>query len=81
MPSPGSNRVIWPSGDRNPSSRRVFDDPMTRSSDDPIDSAACYRAAIPLGPAGLVTVIGLLIEPVVVLNVKPEMLLWLLFDV
>jgi hypothetical protein len=81
MPSPGSNRVIWPSGDRVIETQVPGGFLMTRSSDDPIDSAACYRAAIPLGPAGLVTVIGLLIEPVVVLNVKPEMLLWLLFDV
>jgi|CZKY01.1.fsa_nt_gi hypothetical protein len=40
-----------------------------------------HRAAIPLGPAGLVVVVGLLIDPLVVLNVKPEMLLDTLFDV
>jgi len=39
-----------------------------------------YRAAIPLGPAGLVTVIRLLIAPLVVLKVKPVMLLDVLFD-
>lgn len=40
-----------------------------------------YRTAIPLGPAGLFTVIGLLIDPFVVLSVKPEMLLAALFEV
>jgi hypothetical protein len=30
---------------------------------------------MPLGPAGLVTVIGVLIAPLVVLRVKPEILL------
>jgi hypothetical protein len=34
-----------------------------------------YRATIPLGPGGLVTVIGLLIVPVIVLTLKPEMVL------
>jgi len=40
-----------------------------------------YRAAIPLGPAGLFTGFRALIDPLVVLNVKPEMLFALLFDV
>ena len=44
-------------------------------------SRVLYLAAIPLGLAGLVTVIGVLIDPLVVLTVKPEMLLALLFDV
>ena len=40
-----------------------------------------YLAAIPLGPTGLFTVVGLLIAPLVTLNVKPEMLLAVLFEV
>jgi hypothetical protein len=40
-----------------------------------------YLATIPLGVEGLVTVIGLLIDPVVVLSEKPEMLLDRLFEV
>ena len=40
-----------------------------------------HLAAIPLGAAGAFTVIGLLIDPLVVLTVKPEMLLDPLFDV
>lgn len=39
-----------------------------------------YRATIPLGPGGLVIVIGLLMAPVSVLTLKPEMLLDPLFD-
>ena len=35
---------------------------------------------MPLGFDGLTTVIGLLIDPVVVLTLKPEMLLDVLFD-
>ena len=55
----------------------VFDDPMTRSPDGPI----CYRATSPLGAAGAITVIGLPMDPLVVLTVKPVMLLDALFDV
>ena len=40
-----------------------------------------YLAAIPLGVEGLLTVIGLPIDPVVVLTEKPEMLLDVLFEV
>jgi len=40
-----------------------------------------YRAAIPLGAAGAITVIGLLMDPLVVLSVKPVMLSELVFDV
>lgn len=40
-----------------------------------------YLATIPLGPAGLFTAGKALIDPVVVLTVKPEMLLEPLFDV
>jgi hypothetical protein len=40
-----------------------------------------HLAAIPLGPGGLVTVATLLIDPLVVLSVKAEMLLEPLFDV
>ena len=40
-----------------------------------------HRAAIPLGPGGLITVDALLIDPSVVLSVKAEMLLEPLFDV
>ena len=40
-----------------------------------------YRAVIPLGVSGATTVIGLLISPVVVLSVKPEMLFDALFEV
>lgn len=39
-----------------------------------------YRATIPLGPGGLVMVIGLLMAPVIVLTLKPEMVLDPLFD-
>jgi hypothetical protein len=39
-----------------------------------------YLAAIPLGPGSLITVIGLLIDPVVVSTAKPVMLLELVFD-
>jgi hypothetical protein len=48
---------------------------MARSSDQ------LYRTAIPLGVDGLVIVIGLLIVPVVVFSVNPEILLATLFDV
>ena len=37
-------------------------------------------AAIPLGPAGAITEIGLLMAPLVVLSVKPVMLFEPLFD-
>jgi hypothetical protein len=40
-----------------------------------------YRAVIPLGAAGVTTAGRLLIVPLVVLNVKPEMLLDPLSDV
>ena len=40
-----------------------------------------YRATMPLGAAGAITVIGLLMDPLVVLTVKPVMLLDALFDV
>ena len=40
-----------------------------------------HLAAIPLGPAGLFTGFRALIDPLVVLNVKPEMLFAVLFDV
>ena len=40
-----------------------------------------YLAAIPRGPGGLVTVATPLIDPLVVLTVKAEMLLEPLFDV
>ena len=40
-----------------------------------------YLAAIPLGTDGELTVIGLLIDPVVVFTEKPEILLDRLFDV
>ena len=40
-----------------------------------------YLAAIPRGPEGLLTVFRLLIDPLVVLTAKAEMLLALLFDV
>ena len=40
-----------------------------------------YRTAIPLGVDGLVIVIGLLMVPVVVFSVNPEILLATLFDV
>jgi hypothetical protein len=40
-----------------------------------------YLAAIPLGPAGLFTADKALIDPLVVLTVKPEMLFEPLFDV
>ena len=40
-----------------------------------------YLAAIPLGAAGVATAGRPLIAPLVVLNVKPVMLLELLFDV
>ena len=39
-----------------------------------------YRAAIPLGPTGLFTLVGVLIDPVVVLTLKPPMVFELLFD-
>jgi len=39
-----------------------------------------YLAAIPLGVGRLSTVIGLLIDPLVVLSAKPIMLLELLFE-
>jgi hypothetical protein len=50
---------------------------MTRSSDRPIR----YLTAIPLGVDGLVTVVGELIEPVVVLSTMLEMLAPALFEV
>jgi hypothetical protein len=41
-----------------------------------------YRAVIPLGAAGVTVALGkLVITPLVVLNVKPEMLFDPLFDV
>ena len=39
-----------------------------------------YLATMPLGFEGLTTVIGLFMEPVVVLTLKPVMLLDVLFD-
>ncbi len=39
-----------------------------------------HRAAIPLGPTGLFTLVVVLIDPVVVLKVKPPMVFELLFD-
>ena len=39
-----------------------------------------YRAAIPLGPTGLFTLVVALIDPVVVLKVKAPMVFELLFD-
>jgi hypothetical protein len=53
---------------------------MTRWPDHPM-TRLVYLAVIPLGPAGLFTVIGLLIDPLIVLTEKPEMLLALIFDV
>lgn len=43
-------------------------------------TASRYRATMPLGFDGLTTVIGFPMDPVVVLTLKPEMLLEVLFD-
>ena len=52
---------------------------MTRWPDHQV-TRSVYRAAIPLGPTGLFTLVVALIDPVVVLKVKLPMVFELLFD-